>query len=84
MFHPYLLLYEGLFHQVIAQSGAESAFWAVNWPSQEPNKYAFQVAERIGCMDDDVTLMLDCMKEHNWTMVALNSNITCAVSVVIW
>jgi carboxylesterase type B len=39
----------GLVHQAICESGADNNIWTTNWPAQEPERYVYQTAEKVGC-----------------------------------
>ncbi len=68
----------GLFNQAILESGAETNFWVINWPEQEPETYIEQVAEALGCPTGNSQAMLGCLQGEDWEDIA-NVNITCTV-----
>ena len=69
-----------LFDQVIAQSGSELAFWALNSPGQYPGNYTRQVAEKHNCIRETSEDMMNCMREIDWDTLRRSQGITCVVS----
>ena len=72
----------GLFHAVIEESGCDTAFWAVNWPEQEPWNYTKQVAEKMGCPTEPSDVMVECLKTLDARELEDNSSITCKVNQI--
>jgi len=60
--HMYIPRSQGLFHQVIAQSGSEHAAWAVNVPGEVPERYTQKVAADNGCPTEPSRAMMDCLR----------------------
>ncbi|CAH1789899.1 unnamed protein product, partial [Owenia fusiformis] len=61
-------LTEGLFHQVIAESGTDMAPWAIVDPDEHPRNYAVQLVEALNreldyeCPTDNNTAMVECLR----------------------
>jgi len=69
---------EGLFHNVIAESGTDMNFWSLNYPQSDPVNYTIQVAERFDCPTDDSLAMVDCLRGLEQWELRNKSGVTCS------
>ncbi|CAH1789897.1 unnamed protein product [Owenia fusiformis] len=66
--HTLSPLSEGLFHQVIAESGTDLSPWAFVDPDEHPRNYAVQMANILNenldyeCPTDDTAAMVECLR----------------------
>ena len=72
----------GLFHAVIEESGCDTAFWAVNWPAQQPWNYTKQVAVKVGCPTEPSDVMVECLRTIDARELEDNSSISCTVKLL--
>ncbi len=73
--------FPGLFHRAILESGNEMASFAINPPESDPEDYTWQVADELGCVDEDASAMFDCLRELPWRQIQ-RANFTCTVGVL--
>jgi Carboxylesterase family len=69
----------GLYHQAIAESGTEFNVWSINTPVQEPEKYVYQVAEKVNCDQTSDSAMVACLRSRSATALRLAQDIECTV-----
>ncbi len=68
----------GLFDKVMVQSGSPLAFWAVHSDSTDLNGYVRKVANGLGCSDNLMEDIVDCLREIDWRVL---TTALCLVSV---
>ncbi|KAK7905083.1 hypothetical protein WMY93_017690 [Mugilogobius chulae] len=54
---------EDLFQRAIIQSGSALASWAVNY---QPYKYTRQLGEKVGCVVDDSSALVECLRGRSY------------------
>jgi len=67
----------GLAHQAILESGAENNVWSLNYPSQTPENYIYQVAEKVNCIRDTDAQMVNCLKLVPRQLLRIADSIDC-------
>jgi len=70
-------LSEGLYHQAILESGADTNVWTLNFPGQEPDNYIFQVASNTNCMRNTTAEMIDCLRAVSPRDLRIADSIEC-------
>ncbi|CAL8100204.1 unnamed protein product [Orchesella dallaii] len=60
--HMFSKMSQGLFHNVISESGSTLHFWAVN---KDPRKQALRYLNQLGCPSENKTAMVECLKSAN-------------------
>jgi Carboxylesterase family len=77
----YLLACLGLFSQAIMESGSENNLWSLNYPSQKPENYVYQLANKTGCMRPTDDEMIACLKTLPAIVIKRNQDFECTVRI---